>query len=83
MMFSNSGDVTLTMAVSSKYYVYPHNSEQFPTVSIHFVHEDYFNTLEVMNHDYKPKANMYYLYPHNSEQFPTVSNSLHGQDNLT
>ena len=67
MMFSNSGDVTLTMAVSSKYYVYPHNSEQFPTVSIHFVHEDYFNTLEVMNHDHKAKANMYYLYPHNLE----------------
>ena len=36
MLFSNSGEVSLTMAVSSKYYVYPHNSEQFPTVRINF-----------------------------------------------
>jgi len=27
----SSGDVSLTMAVSSNYYVYPHNSSQFPT----------------------------------------------------
>ena len=33
----SSGDVSLTMAVSSKYYVYPHNSEQFPTVTIVFI----------------------------------------------
>ena len=32
-----SGDVSLTMAVSSKYYVYPHNSEQFPTVTVVFI----------------------------------------------
>ena len=36
-VYSNSGDVTLTMAVSSKYYVYPHNSEQFPTVGILYI----------------------------------------------
>jgi len=30
---TSSGEVSLTMAVSSKYYVYPHNSEQFPTVT--------------------------------------------------
>ena len=33
----SSGDVSLTMAVSSKYYVYPHNSEQFPTVTVIFI----------------------------------------------
>ena len=33
----SSGDVSLTMAVSSKYYVYPHNSEQFPTVTVVFI----------------------------------------------
>lgn len=33
MVGTSSGDVSLTMAVSSKYYVYPHNSEQFPTVA--------------------------------------------------
>jgi len=29
---SGSTDVSLTLAVSSKYYVYPHNSSQFPAV---------------------------------------------------
>ena len=33
----SSGDVSLTMAVSSKYYVYPHNSEQFPTVTVFII----------------------------------------------
>jgi len=32
LLGSSSGDVSMTMAVTHKYYVYPHNSEQFPTV---------------------------------------------------
>ena len=30
---SSSGDVSLTLAVTNQYYVYPHDSAQFPTVS--------------------------------------------------